>query len=340
MLTTMGSDKRKVAVLGAGSWGTALAHQLHVAGNTVVLWGRDKEVLRSIKESGRSEKFFPGEKIGPGIDTTDSLKEAVSGARIVVFAVPSVALKEVAKACEKHVEEDAIYVSSVKGLEERSSRTMTEVIADILGAKDRVATLSGPSIAVEVIRGQPTAVTVAAHEAKIASAVSDAFHSSTFRVYTSSDVVGVELGGAVKNVIALATGVVDGAGMGSNARAALITRGLAEMQRLIVARGGDRLTAVGLSGMGDLLLTATSDLSRNRRVGIALGQGKKLPEILAQIGQVAEGVETARKVVKLAKKLKVPMPICDEAKRLIDGESSVEESIQALLSRAQTKEFV
>jgi glycerol-3-phosphate dehydrogenase (NAD(P)+) len=332
------ADFGVVAVLGTGSWGTALAHHLASSKRVVRLWGVEREVISEIAESGRNSRYFPNETVSSLIHPTSDFDDAVRDVSLVVLAVPSFAMREVGKRLAPKVEKGTLIVSVAKGLEENSSKTMTEVLAEELGAAERIAALSGPSFALEVLRGLPTAVTVAATSAATAREVARYFHHGAFRVYTSSDVKGVQLGGAVKNVIALAVGVVDGVGMGANARAALITRGLAEMQRFILALGGESATVMGLSGLGDLLLTSTGDLSRNRRVGLRLGKGEELKTILKDIKQVAEGVETTHKVLALAERLGVQMPIVEVVSRLLSGSATPQECVKALLARAPKSE--
>lgn len=329
---------RQVAVLGAGSWGTALANHLSRAGHRVRLWGRDAAVVSEINRDHFNTKYFPGLTLAPTLRGSDDLAAATSSAEYVVLSLPSSVFKGVAEALKTQLPSGSILVSATKGLEAESGCTMSQLLTALFPLARGVATLSGPSFAREVLLGLPTAVTVASVDQTIAAEVAKLFHFDTFRVYTSDDTVGVEFGGVIKNVIALAAGVVDGAGMGSNARAALITRGVAEMQRLIVALGGKGQTVAGLSGLGDLLLTATGDLSRNRRVGLALGRGEVLESAVHSVGQTAEGVAAAGVVLDLAKNKGVQCPIVEEVAKLVSGRSSVRESIAALLARPQRGE--
>ena len=333
------SSKKQLTVLGAGSFGTALAHHLAKAGSEVVIWGRELDVLESIASENENKRYFPGYSLAPAIRTSSDIGEAVTGSSLIIFAVPSAAMREVAEELAPHLGEETSVLSTAKGLEAETLCIMSEVLAEVLGNKDRIAVLSGPSFAREVLEGLPTAVVVAGFELEHAKEIASYFHSGNFRVYTSEDVLGAELGGAFKNVIALAAGVVDGLQMGANARAALITRGLNEMKRLVVSLGGKSETVSGLSGLGDLLLTATGDLSRNRRVGLALGQGKKLEQILEELGQVAEGVHSAKQVLALAKEKKVRLPIVQEIVSLLSGKTKPQESAKNLLSREQTEEW-
>jgi len=332
------SSAKRVSVLGAGSWGTAICQHLTRLGHEVSLWGRSSEVLDFIEKTGRNERYFPDLALSEKIRVQRSLETAAAGANMLVFAVPSSVLPGLAREVKAHVSPETILLSTAKGLEGETLRPMSSVLQDIFGENAKVAVLSGPSFAREVILGLPTAVTMASKDRALAHEAAAYFHSDTFRVYTTQDVLGVEFGGAVKNIIALASGVVEGRGMGANARAALITRGLHEMQRLAVALGGQPTTIVGLSGLGDLLLTATGDLSRNRQVGLRLGKGEKLPDILSTLKQTAEAVLVTPKVVALGRKLNVSTPIVDEIDNILSGKSGVEECVKRLLSRAPTAE--
>ncbi|HQH26455.1 MAG TPA: NAD(P)H-dependent glycerol-3-phosphate dehydrogenase [Oligoflexia bacterium] len=332
------AEKTKAAVIGCGSWGTALAHHLAVAGCDVVLSGNEPDVLKAVAEKHENAKYFPGEILHPELKTSDDQLVAARGAQLVVFAVPSFAMRSCASVIKRVLEKKACVVSVAKGLESASLKTMSQVLLEELPQGQPVAVLSGPSFALEVLRGLPTAVTVAAHTHDTARKAGKFFHYAYFRVYTSTDVVGVELGGAIKNVIAVAAGVVDGLGMGNNARAALITRGIVEMQRIILACGGDARTVAGLSGLGDLLLTATGDLSRNRRVGLGLGRGEKLSDIVSRLGQVAEAVETTGKALELARRHNIQAPIIEQIDAIIAGRATPGEAVKNLLSREQRAE--
>jgi glycerol-3-phosphate dehydrogenase (NAD(P)+) len=326
----------KVAVLGSGSWGIALANHYFSTGHEVSLWGRDKAVVDEVAGTGFSKKFFPEiQNLSAKITATTDLGAATSNAELIVFVIPSSAFRSVSKAAS--IKENQLLLSATKGLEKVSDLRMTEILSEIF-PQNQSATLSGPSFAHEIIIQKPAALTIAANSIESAQKFQSYTHSSTMRIYTSEDLVGVELGGTIKNVIAIAAGVVDGAEIGVNARAALLTRGLSEMSRLILAAGGKLETVMGLSGMGDLILTATSDLSRNRRVGLALGKGGSLDGALHEIGQVSEGVNSAAQVMDLASKYKVQMPVCQEVLKLLEGKSSVKESVKALLSRAPVRE--
>ena len=327
-----------VAVVGAGSWGTALAQILARRSHKVRIWGREPEIVAEINSSHTNKRYFPDVVLNPAIRAIGRIDETVKDAAAIVIAVPSDAVRDVAHQIRDAVPATAVVISAAKGLEGSSLKTMSAVIEEELGLGSRVAVLSGPSFAAEVIKEYPTAVAIASKSKATAQLAADLFHQDVFRAYTSTDTIGVEIGGAVKNIIALAVGVVDGVGMGLNARAGLITRGLAEIQRLVVAMGGERHTVSGLSGLGDLLLTATGDLSRNRQVGLRLGRGEKLDQIISSLGQVAESVVTAPKALKLARSLNVDAPLTEEVVKVINGERSIAESVKAILSRAQKAE--
>jgi glycerol-3-phosphate dehydrogenase (NAD(P)+) len=327
-----------IVVLGSGNWGTAQAHHLRRAGLEVTLWGRDPRVLSEV-QAGRHPRFFGDFRLASGIRTEPDLESAVQDKAAVVVALPSTAVRPVARAARSAVPEDALVVSTSKGLEQETLLRMSEVLAEEWGRLERITVLSGPSFALEVLRGLPTAVTAAGPTLSAARRACDLYHHGAMRVYTSTDLVGVELGGVLKNVIALAAGVTDGFGMGNNARAALLTRGLAEIRRLVVALGGQAATVTGLSGLGDLLLTATGDLSRNRQVGLRLGRGESLEQILADLDQVAEGVLTARSGLELARNQQVEVPLIEETQRFLQGEHSVAEAVRRLLARAPKAEM-
>ena len=335
----MSFSKRRIAVLGCGSWGTALAHHLRSLDHEVCISGREKDVLEAIEKRAENPVFFPGQALAKGISAESDLQKTVKGKDIVVFAVPSQAMRQVTSSLKGKVAENTLLINAAKGLEEDSLKRMSEVISEELAAKERIAVLSGPSFALEVVQNQPTAVAAAAENLDVAEEVRDVFHGKNFRVYWTTDVVGVELGGVLKNVMAIAAGLSDGLGFGHNARAALLTRGLREIERLSVSLGGKTETVTGLSGLGDLLLTATGDLSRNRRVGLALAKGKDLDSILKELGQVAEGVKVASMAVKLAKHQGVEMPITSTVNAILERQTSVESAIEQLLSRAPATDY-
>ena len=309
----------RCAVLGTGSWGTALGSLLAAKGFPVMAWDKDGAVLDEIARAHTNERYLPGVALPPSFHASHELGRALEGAELVLLAVPSFAIRQVAIEAKRLVHAGTPVVCVAKGIELESLMTMTEVLEDVLPVPlhPYLAVMSGPSFAREVAKGLPTAVTVAARWERIARQVQDAFHTKTFRPYTSSDVVGCEVGGCVKNVVAIAAGISDGLGFGANALAALITRGLVEITRLAVRKGANPLTLSGLAGLGDLVLTCNSDLSRNRTVGRRLAEGKRLDDIERELGQVAEGVPNARSVHALAKRLEVDMPISDAVFRLL-----------------------
>jgi glycerol-3-phosphate dehydrogenase (NAD(P)+) len=331
-----------VAVLGAGSWGTALAGLLAASGHSVRLWARDRALVEAIRRAGENDRYLPGIRLSAAIAFTSSIEEALAGAQAVVFAVPSGALRETAGAAASFAAPDCLLVSGAKGLEEGTGLRMSEVLAQtVSAASPRTVALSGPNLAVEVARGAPTASVAASTNPDAAHAAQRLFMGSehpTFRVYTSRDVIGVELGGAVKNVIAIGAGVCDGQGFGDNSKAALMTRGLTEAIRLGVAQGANEQTFLGLSGVGDLIATGGSRLSRNYRVGHALGQGRTLADILEELGQVAEGVPTTRVLRELAERSGVEMPLCSALSALLFDNRAPVEVIRELMMRPPKEE--
>jgi glycerol-3-phosphate dehydrogenase (NAD(P)+) len=331
----------RIAVIGAGGWGTALASLLVSGGHHVRLWVRRAALYQQLRDKRENSLYLPGISLPETLSYTTSLAEAVSRAELLVLAVPSHAMREVALAVKPRLERTSLLVSVSKGIEEETLQTMSAVLTEVLGEslRERVAVLSGPSFAVEVARGLPTAVTVAAQVADVYAIFQRVFASSRFRVYTTADVVGVEVGGAVKNVIAIAAGVSDGLGYGHSARAALITRGLAEIVRLAVRMGAEPQTLSGLSGMGDLVLTCTSDLSRNHRVGVQLGKGADIGAVLQGMTMVAEGVRTCRSVFSLAQRLEVEMPIVEQVYALLYTGKPSRQVVVDLLAREVKPEF-
>ena len=325
----------RCCVLGAGSWGTALGALLAGKGFPVTTWDKDVAVLDEIARTRRNERYLPGVALPPAVLATPDLARALEGAELVVMAVPSFAVRQVAIEAKRLVHAGTPVVCVAKGIELESLMTMTEVLEDVLPVPlhPYLSVMSGPSFAREVAKGLPTAVTVAARWERIARQVQDAFHTRTFRPYTSGDVVGCEIGGCVKNVVAIAAGISDGLGFGANALAALITRGLAEITRLAVRKGANPLTLSGLSGLGDLVLTCSSDLSRNRTVGRGLAEGRKIEDIEREIGQVAEGVRNARSVHDLARRLEVDVPISETVHRLLYENVPPRDAVTALMLR-------
>jgi glycerol-3-phosphate dehydrogenase (NAD(P)+) len=333
-----------IAVIGGGAWGTGIAIVLGRKGtHRVRLWAHETDVCESIAQKRINDRFLPGRPIPDSVTATNDLDAALRGAQIIVSVMPSQHCRALFERMRPLIDPHAMIVSATKGLEEGSLQRMTEVIADVLNPKDGAApalgALSGPSFAQEVARGDPTAITISSQNAELLRTVQQEFSDSSFRVYTNNDVVGVELGGALKNTVAIAAGICDGLGLGHNSVAALITRGLAEMTRLVVACGGRAETMAGLAGLGDLVLTCTGGLSRNRSVGVELGRGKKLPEIIAGMhGMVAEGVFTASAAVGLAHARHVEMPITEQMHAILHEGKSPREAIQVLMSRTGKSE--
>jgi glycerol-3-phosphate dehydrogenase (NAD(P)+) len=324
-----------IAVVGAGSWGTALAELLADQGYAVDLWTYEPEICQQIREARENTVYLPGCPLSDRIRPDTDLDAVVAGKDLVVMVVPSHVMRRVAERLSGGIAPTCIVVSASKGIENRTHLTMTGILAETLQGHDPryLAALSGPSFAREVARRVPTVVTVAARDEAVAAYVQRVFAAPWFRVYTNEDVIGVELGGAVKNVIAIAAGVIDGLGLGLNTRAALITRGLTEIRRLGLALGANPRTFTGLAGMGDLVLTCTGALSRNHTVGVKLGEGKRLEEILAEMRMVAEGVKTARSVYNLSRRLAVEMPISHEIYRILYEGTSPADGVMRLMTR-------
>jgi glycerol-3-phosphate dehydrogenase (NAD(P)+) len=336
---------KEIAIIGAGAWGTGLAVVLGRKGaHRVRLWALEPEVCASITARRVNERFLPEQVVPEAVLVTSSLQAAVRGADGLVSVMPSQHCRKLFQEMAEHLDPAMLFVSATKGLEETSLLRMSQVIMEAVksarGFQPRVGALSGPSFAKEVARGDPTAVTIASADAELAEVVQREFSDPRFRVYTNDDVVGVELGGALKNVIAIAAGVCDGLGLGYNSVAALITRGLAEITRLTVACGGRQETMAGLAGLGDLVLTCTGGLSRNRMVGVELGRGRKLPDIIQGMhGMVAEGVFTTQAAVGLARKHRVEMPIAEQMHAILDQGKSPREAIHELMTRTAKSEI-
>jgi glycerol-3-phosphate dehydrogenase (NAD(P)+) len=326
---------KRIAVIGAGNWGTALAATLARTGHTVALWAHELEVVESIRARHENALFMPGVKLPESIAATNDLGEALEQAEVVLTAMPSHVCRALYDRMLNCLRSEMIFVSATKGIDTERAMRMSEIIASVVGFRfvPRLCVLSGPSFAQEVVRGDPTAVVVASCERAAAQLVQKEFSSRTLRIYTSSDVVGVEMGGAVKNIIAIAAGVIAGLGLGHNPTAALITRGLAEISRLACACGARRETLAGLAGMGDLVLTCTGDLSRNRMVGVELGRGRKLAEIIGSMRMVAEGVKTTYATVALAERHGIDMPITQQVHRILEGQVTPREAIRELMER-------
>lgn len=329
----MSQPSRPIAVLGAGSWGTALAIQLARSNKSVTLWGHDAELMADISEARANNRYLPGIQLPTDLIINADLEASLRDVQDILLVVPSHAFRSVLTAVQPFLKKGARMSWATKGLESGSGKLLHEVAEEVLGDAIPTAVVSGPTFAREVAEGLPTALTVASSDAAFARDVAARLHSKAFRAYTSEDVVGVEVGGAVKNVLAIAAGIADGLGYGANARTALITRGLAEMMRLGETLGGQRETFMGLAGLGDLVLTCTDDQSRNRRLGLALGQGKRLEDALASIDQVVEGVQTAREVNELALSQGVDMPITAQVYAVLYEARKPKDAVQALLTR-------
>src|ERR1019366_282689 len=306
-----------------------------------VVWSRRRDMCVAVNASHENARSLPGIALPANLTCTDDLPAALNGAGMIVFVIPSHATREVARAAASHVHRGVPIVSATKGIENDSLMFMDEVLAQELPAhaRDQLAFLSGPSFAKELANRLPTAVVIAARDAGVREHVMKRFHTAYMRTYASDDVPGVECGGALKNVIAIAAGVVDGMGFGHNTRAALITRGLAEIAELAMARGGSALTLAGLAGMGDLVLTCTGELSRNRTVGFEMGRGRKLVDVLAGLGHVAEGVKTARSAYDLSRKMGVQMPITSEVFAVLYEDKPVAQAVRDLMARELGHEF-
>jgi glycerol-3-phosphate dehydrogenase (NAD(P)+) len=301
----------------------------------VKIWSRREDVAEAINRDRRNPNYLNEYELPAGIEATSDLREALAGRELVIVAVPSQSLREVMTQAGPYIEPGAIVVSAVKGIEFETGHTMLGVLADVLDEAHhpRLVALSGPSFAVEIAQRRPTVVTLACREEAYAISVQATLSCPWFRCYTHTDIIGVETAGALKNIIAIAVGIADGLEGGHNARAALMTRGLAEITRIGVAQGAEAETFLGLSGMGDLMLTCTGDLSRNRRVGLGLGHGRKLDEIVAELGEVAEGVQTTRAACRLADRLRVEAPIATQVRMVLDGEKTPQEAGMTLMTR-------
>ena len=331
----------KIAVIGGGSWGTTLAGLLAEKGHDTSLWVFEEDLAQRMQTAKVNDIYLPGHTLPASLKVTHKLDKAVTGADIVLMVTPSHVLRGVLTQLAPSVRNDACFVCASKGIENDTLLTMHEVMEDVLPKEfhGRIACISGPSFAKEVCQKMPTAVSVACRDPQVALRVQAAFNTQYFRVYTNPDVTGVELGGALKNVIAIAAGCSDGLGFGHNTRAALITRGLSEIARLGMAMGANPLTFSGLSGMGDLVLTCTGELSRNRTVGYKLGQGQKLGEILSEMKMVAEGVKTAKAAYGLAKKYNVTMPITEQVYSLLYEDKDPRSVVRELMARDLKSEY-
>jgi glycerol-3-phosphate dehydrogenase (NAD(P)+) len=329
-----------VAILGAGAWGTALARQLGEHGEQPVLWTWQSEHAEALARDHENRAFLPGFALPDAVFPTADLARAITGADLAVLVVPTPALRAVVEAARPLLEPHASIVIASKGIETETLFLMSEVVEAVLGpaARERCVVLSGPSFAKEVALGLPTSLVAASTNKELGLRVQQRFATDRLRIYSSDDPLGVQVGGALKNVIAIAAGACDGLGFGHNTRAALITRGLAELARLALAKGGNVLTLAGLSGLGDLVLTCTGDLSRNRTVGFELGRGRSLDEALGALGHVAEGVMTAKSAYDLAERLHVDLPVSTEVYRVLYENKPVQEAVRDVLARPLRKE--
>ena len=328
----------RVAVVGAGSWGTTLADLLAEKGHEVVIWAFEPEVAEELNRRHRNDLYLPDAPLQPTLKATTDLPDAVRSAELVVSAAPSHAVRTVMGAAAGAIRPGAVVVSASKGLEAAGHKRMSEVLTEVLPSGVGIAALSGPTFAREVFERQPTAAVVASDDPAVARKAQETISAPHLRLYTNSDLIGVELAGALKNVIAIAAGILDGLGIGHNTRAAVVTRGLAEISRLGVALGAQPLTFAGLAGMGDLVLTATGHLSRNRSLGVALGRGERLADYLAQRHSVAEGVGTARAAVALGERAGVELPIAREVARVLFEDRAPRQAIGELMGRSLKSE--
>jgi len=327
-----------ITVLGAGAWGTALTSLLANNGQPVTLWARNTEQLQEMAANGVNQHYLPDIKLSPAICYQPELDRAVAGARDILVVVPSHAFAQTLKAIKPHLREDARLIWASKGFEPKTGRLLHQVAEEVLGETHAMAVITGPTFALEVAKGMPTALTVASKDQAFANELAARLHCDTFRAYTSDDVIGVEVGGAVKNILAIAAGISDGLGFGANARAALITRGLHEIVRLGEALGGKSETFVGLAGLGDLVLTCTDNQSRNRRFGLAVGRGEDQASAKAAIKQVVEGADAAREAYQLAQKLSIEMPITEQVYQVLYNHCPPRDAVHHLLTREQKPE--
>ena len=349
---------RKIAIIGGGSWGTALAIALGRSSrpHRLAIWAHSPDIVDLLRAKRINEIYLPGFELPPGVEVSGALSQALSGAEIVLGVMPSAHAREVYRAMRPHLQPGVVFVSATKGLEPATHARISEVISGEIGGElpagtegvpakildrnpaPRIAVLSGPSFALEVARGDPTAVVLASADASLAADIQEEFAGPTFRLYTNDDVVGTEIAGAVKNIIAIAAGVCTGLGLGANTTAALVTRGLAEMTRLAVALGGRRDTLAGLAGLGDLILTSTGALSRNRSVGIELGKGRELGEILSSTRMVAEGVGSAAATLELARRAGIEMPITEQVHAVLTAGRATKDAVRELMERRLKQE--
>ena len=337
---TQSPERTRVAVIGAGSWGTALAILAARNQHQVMLWAREPQIADEINRSRRNPYYLSSVELPETVRATTGLQDAIEGAAFVLLVVPSHAMREMTTLLRPHLRSETVLVGAAKGVENATLMRMEEVVRDVLSEsfEPRYVALSGPSFAIESAKGDPTAIVAASRDRESSEMIQRALSSSSFRIYTNTDVVGVELGGAVKNVVAIAAGVVRGLGFGTNAVAAIITRGLAEMTRLALANGARAETMAGLAGLGDLVLTCTGELSRNRHVGVELGKGRKLAEILGEMREVAEGVKTTSSIYELGKRLGVEMPITASIFALLYQDKPAHDAANELMGRPLKRE--
>jgi glycerol-3-phosphate dehydrogenase (NAD(P)+) len=329
---------KRISVLGAGSWGTALSLLLAEKGYDISLWAWDPDQAEVIRRTGENP-FLPGFRIPANVQVSTSISESVDGADVVVFVIISSGASEVATKLGSCIPHGITVVSATKGLNSDTGLTISQTLAAALPRENRVCAISGPNLAVEVARGVPTATVAACKDELVAKDIQNLLMSPNLRVYTNTDIIGVELAGALKNVIAIGAGIGDGLGFGDNTKAALLTRGLAEITRLGMKIGAQQSTFMGLAGIGDLMATCASPLSRNHRVGLGLGQGRKLADVIAEIGQVAEGVPTTRAAHNLAAKLNVPMPITEQVYQVLFEDKSPKVAVCELMTREPKDEI-
>ncbi|MBF0565535.1 MAG: NAD(P)-dependent glycerol-3-phosphate dehydrogenase [Nitrospirae bacterium] len=327
----------KISVIGAGSWGTVLANHLGAKGYAVTLWAYEKEVVEAMRTSRRNVCYMPGLPLSENVAPTDDLRESVADADVILLVVPTQFVRRVIEGMADYIKPQAMLVTAAKGIEKTTLKTVSQIIRELTG--NFRAVISGPSFAEEVSKKKPTAITLGVEDEQRGHALQEVFNTGNFRVYTHDDLVGIELGGALKNVIAIASGICDGLDLGLNARAALITRGLAEMVRLGQKMGAKERTFSGLSGLGDLVLTCTGNLSRNYSVGVSLGKGQSLTEILSEMKAVAEGVETSYSAYELSRAYSVEMPIVEQVYRVLHDGKNPGTAVHELMTRELKKEF-
>ena len=329
-----------MAIIGGGGWGTALATVLASRFAQLRLWVYEPDLAERLRATRQNDLFLPGVRLPESVEVVTGLDAALAGAQVVLCATPSHVVRELCGRMLPHLAPEMLFVSATKGLEGGTLLRMSEVIAEVVGARfpARVAVLSGPTFAPEVARGEPTAVVISSTEAELASRIQRAFSGPTFRLYANLDPIGVELGAALKNIIAIGAGVCQGLGLGGNIMAALVTRGLVEIRRLVVALGGQPATLFGLAGLGDLVLTCTGELSRNRQVGIQLGRGRTLPDILASMRMVAEGIRTTDAAVELGRRHAVDLPITQQVHAILHQQKPPQEAVRELMDRSLKEE--